>query len=73
MRIGIIGAGQLGQMLGYAARDLGVGCCFLDPSIAPPAAVCGPVTQRPFDDAAALDDFRGNQTDSVLGDPDPRS
>ena len=57
MRIGIIGAGQLGQMLGYAARDLGVECCFVDPSIAPPAAVCGPVTQRPFDDAAALADM----------------
>ncbi len=54
MRIGIIGAGQLGQMLGYAARDLGVECCFLDPSDAPPAADCGEVIQRPFDDADAL-------------------
>ena len=54
MRIGIIGAGQLGQMLGFAARDLGVECRFLDPSISPPARVCGDVIQRPFDDAAAL-------------------
>jgi len=54
MRIGIIGAGQLGQMLGFAARDLGVECRFLDPSISPPAAVCGEVIQRPFDDAVAL-------------------
>lgn len=54
MRIGIIGAGQLGQMLGFAARDLGVECRFLDPSNAPPAAACGDVIQRPFDDAAAL-------------------
>ena len=38
MRIGIIGAGQLGQMLGFAARELGVECRFLDPSDAPPAA-----------------------------------
>jgi 5-(carboxyamino)imidazole ribonucleotide synthase len=54
MRIGIIGAGQLGQMLGFAARELGVECRFLDPSDAPPAAACGDVIQRPFDDADAL-------------------
>lgn len=54
MRIGIIGAGQLGQMLGFAARDLNVECRFLDPSISPPARVCGDVIQRPFDDATAL-------------------
>ena len=54
MRIGIIGAGQLGQMLGYAARDLGVECCFVDPSDSPPAADCGEVLQRPFDDSEAL-------------------
>ncbi|RZV37577.1 MAG: 5-(carboxyamino)imidazole ribonucleotide synthase [Chromatiales bacterium] len=54
MRIGIIGAGQLGQMLGYAARDLGVECRFIDPSDSPPAADCGEVLQRPFDDSKAL-------------------
>jgi len=54
MRIGIIGAGQLGQMLGFAARDLSIECLFLDPSISPPAKVCGEVIQRPFDDADAL-------------------
>ena len=54
MRIGIIGAGQLGQMLGFAARELGVECRFLDPSDAPPAAVCGEVIRKPFDDAEAL-------------------
>ncbi len=54
MRIGIIGAGQLGQMLGYAARDLDVECRFVDPSDTPPAADCGEVIQRPFDDAEAL-------------------
>ncbi len=54
MRIGIIGAGQLGQMLGFAARDLGVECVFLDPSDQPPATACGEVIQRPFDDPAAL-------------------
>ncbi len=54
MRIGIIGAGQLGQMLGFAARDLNVECRFLDPSISPPARACGDVIQRPFDDVKAL-------------------
>jgi 5-(carboxyamino)imidazole ribonucleotide synthase len=54
MRIGIIGAGQLGQMLGFAARDLGIECRFLDPSISPPARLCGAVIQRPFDDVQAL-------------------
>ena len=45
MRIGIIGAGQLGQMLGYAGRSLGVDCIFLDPSDDPPAASAGKVLQ----------------------------
>jgi phosphoribosylaminoimidazole carboxylase (NCAIR synthetase) len=54
MRIGIIGAGQLGQMLGFAARDLGYECRFIDPSESPPAAVIGQVTSAPFDDATAL-------------------
>jgi len=54
MKIGIIGAGQLGQMLGFAARDLGAECRFIDPSDSPPAAACGEVIQRPFDDARAL-------------------
>lgn len=54
MRIGIIGAGQLGQMLGFAARDLGVEVRYIDPSPAPPAAVCGKVIQSAFDDPVAL-------------------
>ena len=54
MRIGIIGAGQLGQMLGFAARELGVECRYVDPSDDPPAAACGEVIQRPFDDRDAL-------------------
>lgn len=54
MRIGIIGAGQLGQMLGFAARKLGDKCHFIDPGAHPPAAACGEVIRRPFDDAEAL-------------------
>ena len=53
-RVGIIGAGQLGQMLGLAARSLGVDCHFLDPGDDPPAAVCGDVSKAAFDDAAAI-------------------
>lgn len=54
MRVGIIGAGQLGQMLGFAARDLDIDCEFLDPSERPPAAECGRVIRASFDDADAL-------------------
>ncbi len=54
MRIGIIGAGQLGQMLGFAARAHGHTCFFLDPAARPPAAKVGPVIQAAFDDRVAL-------------------
>jgi 5-(carboxyamino)imidazole ribonucleotide synthase len=54
MRIGIIGAGQLGQMLGFAARNLDVECRFVDPAEDPPAAACGKVIQSNFDDPVAL-------------------
>jgi 5-(carboxyamino)imidazole ribonucleotide synthase len=57
MRIGIIGAGQLGQMLGFAARGMGIACRFLDPGEAPPAAAAGEVIRRPFDDADALSEL----------------
>jgi 5-(carboxyamino)imidazole ribonucleotide synthase len=53
-RIGIIGAGQLGQMLGYAANGMGIECVFLDPSDNPPAASTGPVLKFAFDDAEGL-------------------
>ncbi len=54
MRIGIIGAGQLGQMLGHAARELEYECRFVDPADAPPAASTGRVIRAPFDDRKAL-------------------
>ena len=57
MRIGVIGAGQLGQMLGIAARDLGHECRFVDPSESPPAACTGEVIRKPFDDAYALSEL----------------
>lgn len=54
MRIGIIGAGQLGQMLGFAAAELDSECRFVDPSDAPPASQAGTVVQSAFDDAEVL-------------------
>ncbi len=54
MRIGIVGAGQLGQMLGIAASDLGHECLFVDPSESPPATSVGRVIRKPFDDLDAL-------------------
>jgi 5-(carboxyamino)imidazole ribonucleotide synthase len=52
--IGIIGAGQLGQMLGYAGQRLGLDFIFLDPSDNPPAASVGPVLKFPFDSEEGL-------------------
>ncbi|MCH8336082.1 MAG: 5-(carboxyamino)imidazole ribonucleotide synthase [Proteobacteria bacterium] len=53
-RIGIIGAGQLGQMLGFAGQNLDVEFVFLDPSPDPPASVVGPVLRLPFDSDEGL-------------------
>ena len=54
--IGIIGAGQLGQMLGYAGSDVDqdLEFVFLDPSDQPPAASAGTVLKYAFDDPAGL-------------------
>lgn len=52
--IGVIGAGQLGQMLGYAGQRLGLEFVFLDPSENPPAASVGPVLRYPFDSKEGL-------------------
>ncbi len=60
MRIGIIGAGQLGQMLGFAAAEIGLDCEFLDPSDSPPAADCGHVIRAPFDSHTALETLAAN-------------
>ena len=52
--VGVIGAGQLGQMLGYAGRELGLDFVFLDPSDEPPAASAGEVLKYAYDDADGL-------------------
>lgn len=60
MRIGIIGGGQLGQMLGAAAKQLGMQCTFVDPSESAPASREGPVMQKAFDDPEALAELAAN-------------
>jgi len=52
--VGIIGAGQLGLMLGMAGKRIGVDCIFLDPADDPPAAAAGEVIQCPFDSEEGL-------------------
>lgn len=54
MRVGIIGAGQLGQMLGLAGKPLGLEFTFLDPAPDPPAKIAGPVLCLPFDSEKGL-------------------
>ena len=56
-RVGIVGAGQLGQMLGLAGRSLDLEFLFLDPTPEPPAAVAGPVLKAAYDDESALRDL----------------
>lgn len=54
MRIGVLGAGQLGRMLGLAARPLDVDCRFYDTAPGAPAAAVGALTVGRWDDADAL-------------------
>jgi len=55
MKIGIIGAGQLGQMLGYAAKSLNLECIFLDPNKNSPARDVGEVLHYGFDDLGGIE------------------
>jgi 5-(carboxyamino)imidazole ribonucleotide synthase len=54
MKIGIIGAGQLGRMLALAGYPLGLRFVFLDQSADAPGAQVGSIVNGAFDDAAAL-------------------
>ncbi|HTV78456.1 MAG TPA: 5-(carboxyamino)imidazole ribonucleotide synthase [Steroidobacteraceae bacterium] len=54
MTVGIVGAGQLGQMMALAGYPLGLDFLFLDPAEAPPAAALAPVLRREFADTDAL-------------------
>jgi len=48
MKIGIVGGGQLGSMLGLAAYPLGISCHVLDPSDQPPAHPVATHHKAPF-------------------------
>ncbi len=54
MKIGIIGAGQLGRMLALAGYPLGLRFVFLDQGSDTPGAQVGHTVQGAFDDPAAL-------------------
>jgi 5-(carboxyamino)imidazole ribonucleotide synthase len=54
LRVGIVGAGQLGRMLALAGYPLGVRCSFLDRSADAPGAQVAPILVGPLEDAALL-------------------
>jgi 5-(carboxyamino)imidazole ribonucleotide synthase len=54
MKVGIIGAGQLGRMLALAGYPLGLRFVFLDSSTEAPGAQVGPIITGAFDDPVKL-------------------
>ena len=58
--LGVLGGGQLGWMLGVAARRLGIECVFLDPSPQCPSDMIGRRIAAPYDDPEALDRLAGS-------------
>ncbi len=58
LRVGVLGGGQLGRMLGLAGIPLGLRFRFLDPAgDGAPAAAVGPVVEGDYADPAALERF----------------
>ncbi|HWG35034.1 MAG TPA: 5-(carboxyamino)imidazole ribonucleotide synthase [Gemmatimonadaceae bacterium] len=60
MRVGILGAGQLGQMLALAGIPLGMRFDFFSPTPSASAAAVGNVIIGEYDDIAALREFARN-------------
>lgn len=60
MKIGVLGGGQLGRMLGLAGIPLGHSFHFLDPAKEPPAGALGRHVQAAFDDVAAVSSLCGS-------------
>src|SRR6187455_1272626 len=54
VKVGILGAGQLGRMLALAGYPLGLEFQFLDPTAGSPAGQVGPQTVADYDDRLAL-------------------
>lgn len=67
MKIGIIGAGQLGRMLALAGYPLGLRFVFLDQSSDAPGGQVGQIIPGAFDDAAKLAEL-AKQVDVVTFD-----
>jgi 5-(carboxyamino)imidazole ribonucleotide synthase len=59
LRIGIVGAGQLGRMLALAAYPLGLKCIFLDRSAEAPAAQIAPIIIGDLADPHKLKELAG--------------
>jgi 5-(carboxyamino)imidazole ribonucleotide synthase len=57
IRVGVLGGGQLGRMLGLAGIPLGMRFTFFDPSPEAPAAAVGDLVAGSYDDDAALARF----------------
>ncbi len=53
-RVGVLGGGQLGRMLGLSGRELGLELTFLDPNPESPAAAVGELVARDYEDAEGL-------------------
>lgn len=60
-KIGVVGGGQLGRMLGLAGIPLGMEFRFWDPAATPPAAAVGEMFHADFDDSAAAEAFASGQ------------
>lgn len=54
LRVGIVGAGQLGRMMALAAYPLGIQCRFLDPNELAPGGQLAPIRVGPLDDEREL-------------------
>lgn len=54
LKVGIIGAGQLGRMMALAGYPLGIECRFVDTEARSPAGQVAPITVAEIDDAPAL-------------------
>jgi 5-(carboxyamino)imidazole ribonucleotide synthase len=52
--VGVIGAGQLGRMLGFAGRALDLEFVFLGPAPDPPAGAAGRIIRSPYDSETGL-------------------
>lgn len=57
MRVGVVGGGQLGRMLGLAGLPLGCSFTFLDPSHAAGAAAVGRLVVADYDDEVGLSEL----------------